>query len=279
MRGNQPRRARHLAVATALIAGVALAGCAQPDEATPGLSPGSSPSTTTVSPSATSPSTQPRATTSSPSDKAGPTTQGAAAEQTVRTWLQAARDGDLAKLESGLGTYSREQAKKLGGLEGVQSGLAEGISAFLDAKTWAAHPIPRHDNTWLVVASGEVTREGMTETDARAWIVRAEHGKLVVETFANPVPQVVAPGPGQKLDAAKPVVVDLPAGEVVAFVDNKDAGAQASTQPAAGGGARVTVQPPAGGWPAGQHVVAVAVVPEEGQTSPWASAATAFTVG
>ncbi len=279
MRRSQPRRARRLAVATALIAGVALAGCAQPDEATPGLSPGSSPSTTTASPSATSPPTQSGATTSSPSDTAGPTTRGAAAERTVRGWLQAARDGDLAKLESGLGTYSREQAKKLGGLEGMQSGLAEGIAAFRDAKTWAAHPIPGHDNTWLVVASGEVTREGMTETDARTWIVHPESGHLVVETFANPVPQVVAPAPGQKLDAAKPVVVDLPAGEVVAFVDDQDAATQVSTEAAAGGGARVTVQPPAGGWPAGQHVVAVAALPKNGQSSPWASVASVFTVG
>jgi hypothetical protein len=263
-------------MATALIAGLALTGCAQPDEATPGLSPGSSQSTTT--PSATSPSTQP-GTGTSPSDTAGPTTPGAAAEQTVRAWLRAARDGDLTNLESGLGTYSKEQAKKLGGLEGLKSGLAEGMSAFLDTKTWAAHPIPGHDNTWLVVASGEVTREGMTETDARAWLVHPEGGKLVVDTFANPVPQVVTPAPGQKLDAAKPVVVDLPAGDVVAFVDNKDAGTQVSAQPAAGGGARVSVQPPAGGWPAGNHVVAVAAVPEAGGATPWTSVAAAFTVG
>jgi hypothetical protein len=229
MRGNQPRRARHLVVATALIAGVALSGCAQPDEATPGLSPSSWLSTTTASPSATSPGTESRATSSSPSDTAGPTTQGARAEQTVRAWLQAARNGDLAKLESGLGTYSREQAKKLGGLEGMKSGLAEGMSAFLDTKTWAAHPIPGHDNAWLVVASGQVTREGLTETDSRTWVLHPESGRLVVETFANPVPQVVAPRPGQKLDAARPVVVDLPAGEVVTFVDNKDAGTQVST--------------------------------------------------
>ncbi|HEX5532688.1 MAG TPA: hypothetical protein VFX33_02985 [Actinomycetales bacterium] len=279
MRRSQPRRARHLAVATALIAGVALAGCAQPDAANPSLSPGSSPSTTTTSPPASSPPTQSGATPSTPSDTAGPTAQGEAAERKVRAWLQAARDGDLAKLESGLCTYSREQAKKLGGLEGMQTGLAEGIAAFLDAKTWAAHLIPGHDNTWLVVASGEVTREGMTETDARTWIVHPESGHLVVETFATPVPQVVAPAPGQTLDAAKPVVVDLPAGDVVAFMDDQDAATHVSTENAIGGGARVTVQPPAGGWPAGRHVVAVATVPKNGQSSPWASVASAFTVG
>jgi hypothetical protein len=278
MRRSQPRRARHLAIAaaTTLIAGLALPGCAQSDEATPGLSPGSSQSTTT-SRSTTSPSTSP-GTGTSQSQSAGQTNDGAVAEQAVRTWLQAARGGDLTKLESGLGAYSKQQAKKLGGLEGMKSGLAEGISAFLDAKTWDAHPIPGHDSTWLVVASGEVTREGMTETDARSWVVHPESGKLVVETFATPVPEVVTPAPGQKLDAAKPVIVNLPAGEVVAFVDDKNAGTQLSTQPSDGGGVRVTVQPPAGGWPAGAHVVAVAVVPKAGQSAPWASVASAFTV-
>lgn len=249
-------------VALPLAALALVAGCA--DAAQPGTP---TPSSSVQASASASPSPAPTAPQSAQAEQA---------EQVVRSWLTAARDAETETLRAGLGAYSLRGADENGGLESMASGLAEGVAAFLDAESWTVTPLPGRDGAFLVVASGDVTREGTTERAARSWLVHPEGGRTVLEAFSPKQPEVVSPQPGSTMRRTDPVDVFLPFGEPTAVVDGVDASAWLTTESADGDQVRVRVVPPAG-WLPGSHVVAVAVTPVDGaDTGAWASVAVLF---
>lgn len=263
------RRAPQAALVALPLAALALvAGCA--DAAQPGQS---TPSSSVQTNATASPSPEPAA---SQTEQTG---QARQAEQLVRAWLTAARDSETETVRAGLGAYSLLGAEATGGLESMTSGLAEGVAAFLDAQHWTVTPLPDRDGAFLVVASGDVTREGTTERAARSWLVHPEGGRTVLEAFSPKQPELVAPQPGSTVRGTAPVDVFLPFGQPTAVVDGVDASAWLTTESADGDQVRVRVVPPAG-WSPGGHVVAVAVTPEGGaDTGAWASVAVLFDAG
>lgn len=233
-----------------------LAGCGGGDVGT-ATPTGSAPFSTVSSP--------PPPPSSTPST-ASPTTD---AVGLVEQWLAAVSEGELAAAEATLGASSLAAVEEMGGLEAIASGLAEGMAAFgADGVAWSVVPVP-DAGAHLVVASGEVEREGMREVDAHAWLVHGEDGRDVVEVFSSPAADVVPPGP----DGA--VTARLPAGRVVVAVDGAVVETGVETQ-AADDLVEVSVRP-GGGWSTGAHVVAVAVVPDGPDADgPWAAGAVTF---
>lgn len=250
-------------LAVPLAAVLALSACGGQPPARPGVSP--------TSPATTSPPslTEPTAT----AVDTGP----GVAVTTVQAWLDALRDGDLDTARSMLGQSSAMAVESMGGLEQLASALAEGMAAFgADGVEWDAVRLQGVD-AYLVTATGEIEREGMSETDAHAWLVHPEDGRDVVEAFATPLAEVVQPGPASTLPAGAAVDVLLPAGAVHAVADGEPV--EAAVDGADGGRVRVAVRPD-GGWSPGRHVVAVASVPESaGAAGPWASVAVTFETG
>jgi hypothetical protein len=177
-----------------------------------------------------------------------------------------------------LGAWSARNVEAMGGLEPMASGLAEGMAQFRDAASWSSVPVPGHDGAFLVTASGQITREGTTETDARAWLVHPEGGRDVVEAFGSGSLPVVTPTDGT-LGARGAVGVVLAAGAPVTVLDGEPLASGTTSEPAGDGTVRVTVLPQ-GGWGAGPHVVSVATVPEQpGGDGPWDATAVTFEVG
>ncbi|GAB2682684.1 hypothetical protein [Thalassiella azotivora] len=234
---------------------------------------------------APAPGDAPAVTASSTSPAASPTSDGGLsaddAEQAVRAWLAAARDADVPGMTDLLGPSSVAAAEGLGGLDSLASGLAEGVAAFADAQDWTVAEVPGHPDARLVVASGEVTREGMTERDARAWFAHRLDGRVVVEAFTGVVPEVVRPLPGQPHRADAAVEVVLPAAgddaTLLVLADGEDVTATATAEGADGDRVRVSVPAPAGGWAADGHVVAVGLAPAD-PGGPWPATAVSFSV-
>lgn len=218
-------------------------------------------------------------TAGSPAPDASSTAAASAAVELVRDWLGDLAAGDVAAAERVLGEFSRQGAQAYGGLQDMASGLAEGMAAFGgEGTSWDAVPVPGRDGAYLVTAAGEVTREGMTEAAARAWLVHPEAGHDVVEAFSATAPEVVVPRAGERLPADVPVEAVLPAGAPVVVVDGEVVTAGVSTQGAGADRVRVRVLPD-GGWSPGRHVVTVATVPEPGAPAPWVATATLVDVG
>jgi hypothetical protein len=241
--------------------------------------PGGGAPTPTATPPAHADSTGNTPATGEPTEAAGVAAERA--EQTVHAWLVALREGDADRMATLLGAASLAAAPGLRDAERVPSELAEGMAAFADADDWSVVQVPGRDGTYLVVASGEITREGMTERDARAWFVHPADGDPRVEAFTEILPEVVAPTRGAPHSADAPVEMVLPGAgagaAVLAMADGKNASARSATEPAAGR-VRVTLPPPRGGWAAGEHVVAAGVAPADAD-DPWPATAVAFTVG
>jgi hypothetical protein len=261
------RSSRARAVPAAVLA-VLLAGCGGGTASSgavvePSTPAGSSPSTTAPSPS--------------PSDSSRPTASDAAGD-VVLAWLDALGEGDTATAQSMLGAWSADNVEAMGGLEAMASGLAEGMAQFRNAASWSSVPVPGHDGAFLVTASGQITREGSTEADARAWLVHPEDGRDVVEAFGSGALPVVAPTDGTLGDRGAVEVV-LASGTPVTVLDGEPLASGVTVEPAGDGKVRVTVLPE-GGWGAGPHVVSVATVPEQsGGDGPWDATAVMFQVG
>lgn len=246
---------------------VLLAGCGDPGSAEPGTA---------------GPGPGPTSSTSSQSPSGSPTETGTTADEAiavVQSWLEAAQAADVDTLTELTGALSLRNAEGMGGLEGLSSGLAEGMGAFSDAKDphWSAVVIPSQPDAWLVVLRGTVTREGMTETDARSWIVHPEGDRpAVVEAFAASFPEYVSPEPGTRdLAADEPVSVYLAGGggSGTVLLDGEPLADGVTVEGADGDQLLVTALPP-GGWPAGEHTVTVAAVPATpGADAPWVSVA------
>lgn len=210
---------------------------------------------------------------------------GATAIGVVQEWLEAAQSGNTDALADLTGSFSLRGAEGLGGLEGISSGLAEGMGAFAQAQDarWSAVVIPSQADSWIVVVEGSVTREGMTERDARSWVVHPEDDRgLVVEGFAASPPEVASPpGGGRALAPDAPVDVYLAAGNGsgTVLLDGEPLAEGVDVATADGDQLRVTALPP-GGWPAGEHTVTVAGVPADADADgPWASVAVPVVVG
>lgn len=241
---------------------------------------------TSVPPSATEPSTTATATEQSttatePSEQPSedPADQGAAIA-VVLEWLEAAQSGDTDALADLTGEFSVRGAEEFGGLAEASTGLAEGMGAFADTQDarWSAVEIPSQPASWIVVVEGTVTREGMTERDARSWVVHPEGDRgLVVEGFAPSPPEVVSPPQGSRdLAPGVPVEVYLGAGNGsgTVLLDGAPIAEGIDVAAVDGDQIRVTALPP-GGWPAGAHTVTVASVPgdDAGPGAPWTSVA------
>jgi hypothetical protein len=270
-------------LAAVVLTGVLLlAGCgggSQPgSEATVTTSAGAG-SPTTGSPATSSPATSSPATSSPATTTAGATPPAGAdaAVETVRAWLTALGNGDLEAARADLGLWSQRNAEGQGGLEGMASGLAEGMAAFAaEGVQWTVVAVPEHPRALVVVASGEVEREGMREQAAHAWLVHPQRGEPVVEAFSPAPPEVMAPQPGEPLGADAPVEVLLPAGTALAVADGELVTSGVTSEPADGDRVRVRVLPD-GGWSPGRHVVAVVTVPQQpGGDAPWGTVAVTF---
>jgi hypothetical protein len=246
------RPARLLLPAVLLTVGLAAAGCADPAEM-----------------AGAAPASQNQASTHTRTET--PTAAASHAIDVVQTWLGQLRDGDTAAAQAGLGSWSARNAEPAGGVAGMASGLAEGMAAFgADGISWDAVPVPGHDEAFLVTAAGRVTREGTTETDARAWLVHPEDGRDVVEAFSPQPPEVVVPPRGEPLPSGAALEATLPVGELVVVLDG---GLVTPAHVDADADGRVAVRLD-GGWPAGQHVVTVASVPTSPSgEGPWSALA------
>lgn len=229
--------------------------------------------------------TEPSTTSTDPSEQPSEQVDGATAIGVVQEWLEAAQSGNTGALADLTGSFSLRGAEGLGGLEGIRSGLAEGMGAFAQAQDarWSAVVIPSQADSWIVVVEGSVTREGMTERDARSWVVHPEGDRgLVVEGFAASPPEVASPpGGGRALAPDAPVDVYLAAGNGsgTVLLDGEPLAEGVDVATADGDQLRVTALPP-GGWPAGEHTVTVAGVPADADADgPWASVAVPVVVG
>lgn len=248
------------------------------------------PSETSTSGSTSSAATRPTeptepASTEPVEDPDGAPAAGDAAVGVVLEWLAAAQSGSTDAMADLTGSFSLRGAERFGGLEEVRTGLAEGMGAFADTRDarWSAVVVPSQVDSWIVVVEGAVTREGMTERDARSWLVHPEDDRgMVVEGFASSPPQVVAPPEGiRDLASDRPVEVYLAArsGSGTVLLDGEPLADGVDVATADADRLRVTALPP-GGWPAGEHTVTVAGVPADaGAEGPWVSVAVPVVVG
>ncbi|HZI98692.1 MAG TPA: hypothetical protein VFD41_14320 [Actinomycetales bacterium] len=251
---------------------VLLAGCGDAGSGGPGTS-GAEPASSITSESPTS----------APPSEPGTTADEAIA--VVQEWLEAAQASDTDTLTELTGALSLRNVESQGGLDGLSSGLAEGMGAYARAEDpeWSAVVIPSQPDAWLVVLRGTVTREGMTETDAESWIVHPEGDRdAVVEAFAASFPEAVSPEPGTRdLAADEPVSVYLAAGggSGTVLLDGEPLADGVTVSGADGDQLLVKALPP-GGWPSGEHTVTVAGVPATpGADGPWVSVAIPVVVG
>jgi hypothetical protein len=245
------------------------------------------PTGTASSPADESESTSPSSSSPAPSETSEPSETDADADAAigdVQEWLEAAQSGDTDAMADLTGSFSLRNIESSGGLEENSSALAEGMGQFADAQDarWSAVVIPSQPDSWVVVLEGTVTREGMTESDARSWVVHPEDDRgQVVESFASSVPEVVSPAQGtRELAPDTPVDVYLAAGDGsgTVLLDGEPLAEGVEVATADDDQLRVTALPP-GGWPTGEHTVTVAGVPADaGAEGPWVSIAVPIVV-
>jgi len=261
-----PRPATAVLV-TLLVAVLAACG----DDSEPTGAPSADASTTSSDPTSSAPTSDP-ADTGAPADEA-------AAMAVVDEWIASIGTGDTELVESGLGPTSRAAIEAMGGMESIMSGLAEGMAAFgQPGLERAAVALPGHEGAWLVTYHGEVSSEGQTGYDAHSWLVVPGADGADVEAFAQPLPEVLAPADRTAARTDEMVTVTLPAGgQVLALLDGTTVLPGSLVEPADGDQVRISAAPE-DGLPTGSHTITVAVVPEAGAGTAWATTAVAFTV-
>jgi hypothetical protein len=158
----------------------------------------------------------------------------------------------------------------------MASELSEGMVAFAaDGVRWDAVAVPHLEDAFLVTAAGQVTREGMTETDAHAWLVHPEGGRDVVEAFSPKPPDILNPPRSEPLPSGAALEASLPVGRLMVVLDGELVNPEQMDADADG---RVAVRLD-GGWPVGQRVVTVVSVPTSPDADgPWGALAAVLEV-
>ncbi len=199
----------------------------------------------------------------------------------VAQWLARLAEGNATAAYEMLGVISQRTVDTLGGMEGLMPGLQEGMAAFADAGDRTVVGVPGQDGAHVVTYSGDIEREGITEFDARAWAVHPEGELDVIEAFSLIGPEIDSPPAGSTdLAADEDVRVYLPAGGTVTALLDGEVVTSVAEEGADGDQVLVTVSPPTGTWPAGRHVVTVAVTPTApGGDGPWVAVAVPLTIG
>lgn len=210
-------------------------------------------------PQVLTPPTPEPAATGSPATTARPvaTAQPQDVDAVVSDFL-GALGGDMPRAWELLSARSQQSFGAYDRFADLATEYAEGLANFGEVPRTQ---VELDDGLSVVVLAGEVTREGMTETDAVALPVRSEQGRPRVELASPSLPatvdiEVPAVGSGP-LPRGTALRAFVPAGarEVLVVVDGEEVEAQ--QRPADGDRSEVTATPDLAPGP---HVLAVIAV-------------------
>lgn len=168
-----------------------------------------------------------------------------AADDTVRTWVEALAEGESEAAWDLVAERSREAIGGFDAFTDLRSALAEGFGAWAGAGEDAFSVVPldtgEDEALSLVVLQGTIPQEGPPAPAADAVPVRTTAEGSLVEPFLDLGAVEHQPPPGTAVPAEPTLTALVPAGVEVRFLVD-DRGAQAPSTEAAAGGQRASLE-------------------------------------